>query len=959
MTKSIEGLLAPVVRFKHLQTRVSDPEIQKCFLLVREVVENLGRAAQMGQHRALIEVLDRSLTHETLETIAYASILDRELCSAFSVYFTTLEQSYAWPREGVVSTPINLHNHKLVVQMIYHEELSIILFESILEGNFDDQVCCEAGCLALREAELLLKEASDAKKNKTPLPDDKQDLVNLLYRTCTQDWFLQGDYRDPESHRQFGRLHEIIHTTGTQRSVQELFQRSATEMLQRLPVMLRDIATHEADISGVFERLQIGVSLAREELFEMVIDEVIWGQTFAKYSKPVGLSTIGAGGADCPMFRMLDAVCGKAGDPMGDTLLAELDMRTRHFPPTIRRLIHKIAAGPSVRSYIASGSAGPRLSQAFSVFQQLLYDLYEMHRKKAMRIVLALRAGQLYTSSGTQNAKSPEWHISNTLSKAMTVRFGSDPATRRIPATATPIHRKSTGRHDTESKIIRLDFDAPMALAAGDGILVTVHSEDFGTQTRTYSITKTYPIPDFGTESDDDLHVTRSVEICCRSAGLVSTFICQRETAFPVSVALSPSPHFRIKANKNKSDEAFFIAQNGGAGVFLGWLSRRDSLVGTYTLVIGAQNLGCFIYTDELLDAMDKFGAHLKVVLCLSKPESRDLELLAGRNCRAFHGRAPAVLQDLHQRRSAPTYVCGSSEFGLSVAEALNRASKHTSLDADRRMAQINTSSMPDLHLHVAAAKPSAATARTLAGRVISRSEMATHNAPGDIWISIGDTVYDISVLSTFHPGGEKTLLCRAGLDAEDMFHSVHQGSFEVLSLLAPMAIGQLESKNTLYADSEKMLDILVQAQNDLTNSSRFEQRPTGSAEQLERAPPAELVRCSLSQFCKVWTALLERCGAPRAAAASEAIETQVGALEQRLAERQTSLYESAFWDEGRCASGLCDIFDAHESAVVEIHGIVDEMKMEAARSRLSAEDWRLLFDTATPKVAAALGNMM
>ncbi|KAM3453062.1 hypothetical protein MY3296_003989 [Beauveria thailandica] len=955
MTKSFEGFLAPVVRFKHLRTTVSNPDAHQCLLAVAEVVHNLGRAAQLSQHRTLIQLFDQTLSHSTLETIASASIADKELCSAFSVYFTTLEQAYAWPRHDVVSTPKNLQDHKLVIQMIYHDELFTILCERILRINLGPGDCFEAGCLALSEANSLLKAAADAKHNSTPLSDEQQRVINLLYRTCTQDWFLQGDYRDPESHRQFGRLHEVIHTTGTQRSVQEIFQRSAVEMLQRLPAMLHDIPSMEANIAHLFECLQVDVSRAREELFEMVIDEIIWGQTFAKYSKPVGLSTIGAGGADCPMFRMLDAVCGKAEDPKGDVLVTELEMRTRHFPPTIRGLIHKIAAASSVRNYIASGNAGPRLSQAFRVFQQLLYDLYEMHRKKAMRIVLALRAGQLYTSSGTQNAESPEWHISNTLRKAMVVRFGDDAASRRIPATAVPVHSKPSSVQPAQSAIIRLDFDAPMVLAAGDAMSVTVHSADFGYETRTFSITKTYEAPGFHTASDDDLHAAKSVEICCRSVGLVSSFICQQRNAFPVSIALSPSPHFRIWANQKTEETTLFIAQNGGLGVFLGWLSRRETLVGTYTLVIGAQNLDCLIYTQELFIAMGRFKANLRVVLCLSKSDDEDTRLLAEKGCQFYHGRVPAVLADLRWSRSAPTYICGSSEFALGVAQVLSRPVKDQKANENSRTSKINTSSMPGLHLHVAAAKPKIAEVSAQTMRVISQSEMALHNSPGDIWISLGEIVYDISVLSTFHPGGEKTLLCRAGLNADDMFNSVHKGSHEVMSLLAPLAIGKMESKKENNVEGEKILDILVQAQNDLTNSSRFEQRPTGSVQQLDQAPPSELVRSSLSQFCKVWKALLTRCNAP--AEMSNVLASGIESFEKRLAERQDNLYKSVFWDQERCASGLRDIFDDHRSAVVKIHDMIDEMKLTAAKLQLSVEEWAMLFQKATPVITAALGD--
>jgi hypothetical protein len=57
-----------------------------------------------------------------------------------------------------------------------------------------------------------------------------------------------------------------------------------------------------------------------------------------------------------------------------------------------------------------------------------------MHRKKALRIILSLRAGQVRTSSGTQKAASPERHIGSILSEAIRVRFGTDPDALQVDA---------------------------------------------------------------------------------------------------------------------------------------------------------------------------------------------------------------------------------------------------------------------------------------------------------------------------------------------------------------------------------------------------------------------------------------------------------------------------------------------------------------------------------------------
>lgn len=85
-----------------------------------------------------------------------------------------------------------------------------------------------------------------------------------------------------------------------------------------------------------------------------------------------------------------------------------------------------LALAPSIRPQLASGEAGEDLARRFDAFQQIMWDLYEMQRKKAMRIVPSLRAGQLHTSSGTKNAQAPERHVSNSRKLARMCALGSD-----------------------------------------------------------------------------------------------------------------------------------------------------------------------------------------------------------------------------------------------------------------------------------------------------------------------------------------------------------------------------------------------------------------------------------------------------------------------------------------------------------------------------------------------------
>jgi hypothetical protein len=110
------GKLRTVPRFHALISMIPKGPGHACYVSVNKAVNNLGRAMQLGQHRRLISSLSSTLGFDTLAGIASISMNNSEVRSAFSVYFTTLEQAYHWPMDGVVSTPSALHDHKLVIQ---------------------------------------------------------------------------------------------------------------------------------------------------------------------------------------------------------------------------------------------------------------------------------------------------------------------------------------------------------------------------------------------------------------------------------------------------------------------------------------------------------------------------------------------------------------------------------------------------------------------------------------------------------------------------------------------------------------------------------------------------------------------------------------------------------------------------------------------------------------------------
>ena len=74
--------------------------------------------------------------------------------------------------------------------------------------------------------------------------------------------------------------------------------------------------------------------------------------------------------------------------------------------------------------------------------------------------------------------------------------------------------------------------------------------------------------------------------------------------------------------------------------------------------------------------------------------------------------------------------------------------------------------------------------------KTFSSSEVAKHNTRADCWISIENSVYDVTKFIALHPGGVAFLIDNAGKDVTTLFFKYHHR--DVLAKYSRLCVGQL-----------------------------------------------------------------------------------------------------------------------------------------------------------------------
>eukprot|EP01048_Picozoa_sp_COSAG05_P035921 COSAG05_NODE_15882_length_359_cov_0.550000_1_plen_101_part_10 len=78
---------------------------------------------------------------------------------------------------------------------------------------------------------------------------------------------------------------------------------------------------------------------------------------------------------------------------------------------------------------------------------------------------------------------------------------------------------------------------------------------------------------------------------------------------------------------------------------------------------------------------------------------------------------------------------------------------------------------------------------------LIDYAEVAKHNSPGDAWVIVGSTVYDLSAFAASHPGGAKYIHKYAGKEATEEFEENHPQSIiqQTLGRIPAETVGKID----------------------------------------------------------------------------------------------------------------------------------------------------------------------
>lgn len=606
-------------------------------------------------------------------------------------------------------------------------------------------------------------------------------------------------------------------------------------------------------------------------------DPVYWAKTYPEVGRKVRSDEMDNSGINSPMFHALDEFFEVIDQ--NEELHRQQLSRRKLLPAFIQYFLRTLADNRySIRSYVTQKQL-PVLTAAFDATMQTYHWLLEKHRIRAVSTIsIALASGRPSTAGGVtstaSHARVPiEAILDQQMRGAIAARMKNHPETMQCIVDAISM----TGSKTTS---VTLRLPCPVPIEPGDRVRVWPKAElsPVGRDQLRWLLGETFDVDSIRWVDFDelDLHmlhpgtsfeeVTRSLHrfpprhytvsrvsrnvygyaekitlTVAHSDGLASRYMCSVKPGEAVAIRLLPQPQLRLPLSQRSP--LLLIAQGAGVGPFLGFIEDRanrydhPASVGSIELIVSAKTLSDVPYLAELSEFTRRLP---QMTLHLALSRELGFTIRRGRSER-FRDimKVQRVLAALQSRlyyqqilRDGDIFVCGSVGFGATVRKCL-----------------VDLGLFRDGHYHEDCFGGDAAPGPKRNLRQVSVRELAEHNSPESLWMAVNGMVYDLTEFSAIHPGGLKTLLESAGMEADDRFRLIHSGdgSQGILSHAAHFIIGPLTSGG-LPRRRVSLLRAVVRAQNVLRNNTI---PPPG------RHMPFYVFADSLAVTCRDVTAIL------------------------------------------------------------------------------------------------------
>ena len=306
--------------------------------------------------------------------------------------------------------------------------------------------------------------------------------------------------------------------------------------------------------------------------------------------------------------------------------------------------------------------------------------------------------------------------------------------------------------------------------------------------------------------------------------GVAAQYVQHLQKGDMVTLRPFPSPKFRQP--EDKKTPLLLVGQGSALGPLVGFLKARarsnvKRRCGEILFIAAARKREGLPYLDEMLALSRKLPLTIK--LALTQDDARVVREGVETQVFGKRQRAPDVIRQEHTTikrllaEGGHVFVCGSTDFGISVRKALGKASKGGAISLGRTVTPPPPSDWRSYHEDLFGSS------HTIPPRTIDRFELSMHNSFDDFWTAIDGVVYDLTKYAGLHPGGSKVLMESAGTTADDRFYRTHGGPYmqEVKGQMCAYAIGTLKPDDSSPA-VQQLLEATVRAQNTLSNNTAF-----------------------------------------------------------------------------------------------------------------------------------------